>query len=631
MVTDDELVYCMDSWTVPVTCVDGVNPCEGVTCEDDGNECTVNECNLATGQCESSSVDDGTECDGGDGMCIDGVCEPIDLCENVVCNDDNQCTEDICDPADGSCSNNPVDDGTECDDGEGMCVGGECKPINLCEGVECPDTGNECTVGVCNMDTGECEEMNVDDGTECNDGAGACSDGVCVDDGLCDGVDCTSQNDCVQDGMCDPGNGECIPGNNEPADTPCGDGGVCDGAGVCVACNNPAQCPQPAQCNVAVCVSNLCGIEAVMDGTVCDFVSTDDGICEAGICVEAPECIEDIDCDDDNICTLDACVDGMCGYTPNVDESCELEPGLPGICNDMGECIGLCEGVDCTSSSECVQDGICDEQTGECIPGDPQPIDTICTEGGGSFCDGQGSCVECNGAEQCAAGEICEGNMCVAAPECTTDDDCNDDNQCTINTCESQMCFDSNRQAGEPCDQDGGTVCDGGGNCVPDGTCMTTEVFREDFESGIGPWFADNGVWQVGEATSGPGSCFSGFGCAATVLDGNYPANQDSRLISATTVLPTVSGNEELRMRFQSWTSIGGFGQVQVSVQEAGGTFGAWTDVGSAVSGTSGGWTIKDVELTAFAGQTVRIGFLLDVAGASFAGWYIDDIEFLIF
>jgi hypothetical protein len=199
-----------------------------------------------------------------------------------------------------------------------------------------------------------------------------------------------------------------------------------------------------------------------------------------------------------------------------------------------------------------------------------------------------------------------------------------------VAACNGNQCGQNSVIDGTPCDFMGGDGVCKTGTCVSDVTCSTEIAFTEDFESGIGPWFADNGVWQVGQATAGPGSCFSGSQCAGTVLDGNYPTNNDSRLVSGTMVLPTVSGNEELRMRFQSWTSISGVGQVQVSVRDTGGTFGAWTDVGSAVSGTSGGWTIKDVELTAFAGQTVRIAFLLNVGNSS-SGWYVDDIEFLIF
>jgi len=177
-ISDDDFEYCMDDWTVPVTCVEA-GLCDDVDC-DDGNECTDNDCNLASGACVNDPVEDGTECDGGAGTCSSGVCVAVDLCEGVDCDDGNECTDNDCDPASGTCINDPVEDGTQCDGG-----------------------------------------------------AGACSSGVCVEVDLCEGVDCTSGNECVGDGTCDPANGMCIDGANQPAGTPCDGVGVCDGAGNC--------------------------------------------------------------------------------------------------------------------------------------------------------------------------------------------------------------------------------------------------------------------------------------------------------------------------------------------------------------------------------------------------------------
>ena len=338
-----------------------------------------------------------------------------------------------------------------------------------------------------------------------------------------------------------------------------------------------------------------------MDGTGCNFMGGP-GMCAGGVCVEVPPCTTPAECNDNDVCTVDACPDGMCMYTPASDGSpCEVE-GVPGECT-VGVCVELCDRVDCTSDTVCRDDGTCNEQNGECIPGNPAAIDTPCTEGGGSVCDGGGECVECNSDGQCP----------------------DNGNECRVAACNGTRCGQNNVPNGTPCDFMGGDGVCKTGTCMSDVTCSTEVAFSEDFESGTGPWFADNGVWQVGQATAGPGSCLSGSQCAGTVLDGNYPAHNDSRLVSGTMVLPTVSGSEELRMRFQSWTHISGVGQVQVSVRDTGGTFGPWTHVGLPVSGTSGGWTIKDVELTAYAGETVRIAFLLDV-GNSAQGWYIDDI-----
>ena len=405
MATDND-VYCkMATWTVPVTCVegDGGDLCEGVTCDDTGNECTAAECNPANGECETSNVEDGTDCGDG-GMCSSGECVAADLCLDVQCDECN-----ACDPATGLCA--PADEGADCGDG-GMCTGGECIVVDLCEGVTCDDTGNECTVAMCNTQTGECDTMDVPDGTECDGGNGACSSGVCVDNNLCAGVDCTSSNECVQDGICDPATGMCVDGANQPADTACGDGGVCDGQGTCVACNDASQCTDDGNaCTAASCVDNVCGQANEPDGTMCDLLSVGDGVCMAGVCEAAPECVSPGDCDDGNECTAGDCVGGTCEFTPTDGASCLVEVGVPGTCDNAGACIGLCDGVVCTSSNQCVQDGSCDVQSGECIPGANEPEGTTCDQDGGTACDGAGNCV--SAATACNDGLVQSGVVTV--------------------------------------------------------------------------------------------------------------------------------------------------------------------------------------------------------------------------
>jgi len=163
-----------------------------------------------------------------------------------------------------------------------------------------------------------------------------------------------------------------------------------------------------------------------------------------------------------------------------------------------------------------------------------------------------------------------------------------------------------------------------------------TPTFTGDFEAGWVDWGADRGVWQVGEPTAGPTACATGSGCAGTHLDANYDRNADSRLISATTTLPGVSPGEEVHLRFASWFAYftSDLGQVQVSVYDSNtSNWGDWEDVGRTVEGGASDWTIKDVDLTSYAGQTVRIGFnhsANDSSGVSgvdnWHGWFIDDV-----
>ena len=165
---------------------------------------------------------------------------------------------------------------------------------------------------------------------------------------------------------------------------------------------------------------------------------------------------------------------------------------------------------------------------------------------------------------------------------------------------------------------------------------ITNVVYSEDFEAGQGNWFTDNGVWQVGTPTYGTSTCSSGDSCAGTELAGNYPAFTDSRLISPIIVLPAAGIGEEIHLRFMNWFyyNTSDYGQVQVQVYDsATTTWGAWESVGAAVSDHYSEWSLKDVDLTAYTGEIIRIAFFhyADRGNPGIAneapGWYVDDIE----
>ena len=166
--------------------------------------------------------------------------------------------------------------------------------------------------------------------------------------------------------------------------------------------------------------------------------------------------------------------------------------------------------------------------------------------------------------------------------------------------------------------------------------CLFDKESIEDFESGWGCWWADNGVWEVGEPTSGPGSSYSGLYCAGTVLDGNYPRYTDSRLISP----PIDLGADctTIYVRWWQWFSYNNEpyatddrGQVQIQTYEVD----RWSDwqTLSEVVFSSGDWTPGQHDLTAYAGKRVRIGFFhVDYygnQGGESTGWYIDDFEII--
>src|SRR5262249_3218696 len=140
--------------------------------------------------------------------------------------------------------------------------------------------------------------------------------------------------------------------------------------------------------------------------------------------------------------------------------------------------------------------------------------------------------------------------------------------------------------------------------------------FDGTFEAGWGDWFADNGVWEVGQPTVvGPPACHSGNVCAGTVLGGNYGPHADSRLTFPSIQLPSVTGVDEIHLRFWDWhqyaiSNDDDHGQVQVSAYDSQtNQWSDWHDEGVAVRDSSPAWTQKDVDITAYSGKKVRIAF----------------------
>jgi hypothetical protein len=177
--------------TVDDRCMDG--DCIGsspLVC-DDGDVCTDDSCDPATGCVFSDNTapcDDGDACTAGD-ACSARACLPG---TTVDCDDGNPCTADSCDPAAG-CLNEDLPDGTSCTfpgGTTGMCAQGACVGCTLDE--HCDD-GNACTSETCSG--GNCTYANVT-GT-CNDGDACTYSDQCVN-GTCAGttITCTS-NQCI--------------------------------------------------------------------------------------------------------------------------------------------------------------------------------------------------------------------------------------------------------------------------------------------------------------------------------------------------------------------------------------------------------------------------------------------------
>jgi len=70
---------------------------------------------------------------------------------------------------------------------------------------------------------------------------------------------------------------------------------------------------------------------------------------------------------------------------------------------------------------------------------------------------------------------------------------------------------------------------------------VESKIYSEGFENGWNGWYADKAIWQVGKPSKErPDTAYKGLNCAGTVLDGKYPSNSKSSLISPKIILPRV-------------------------------------------------------------------------------------------
>lgn len=213
-------------------------------------------------------------------------------------------------------------------------------------------------------------------------------------------------------------------------------------------CSVPTDCPQSENpCVIATCSSGVCRMESVAAGTVvANPVAGDCAVqaCDGAGNIAATSDDSDIP-DDGNACTNDVCTNGIASH--------------PAVA-----------------------------------------VGTSCSQGGGTRCDGAGSCVECVAAADCPGQDAaCEVRTCIAGncgiartpmgtPSSTqTAGDCNaiicdgsggttsavdnmdlpiDGNACTADACMGGVPMNPLLPLDSPCTQNGGKVCNGNGECV---------------------------------------------------------------------------------------------------------------------------------------------------------------------
>ncbi len=175
----------------------GIGSCAGSTALcNDGNECTLDSCDVLTGCTFYPDMACASECELDEdclvgsnactsGTCVDGTCS----LSQVNCDDGDPCTLDSCDNATGNCTNE-------------LCPGCAC---DLCTDDDDCNDGSICTEDQC-LSTGACIHLEK----QCNDGD-ICTNDICDPQSGCIHVlndkclgcflnlDCNDENLCTLD------------------------------------------------------------------------------------------------------------------------------------------------------------------------------------------------------------------------------------------------------------------------------------------------------------------------------------------------------------------------------------------------------------------------------------------------
>lgn len=535
--------------------------------------CTTYACVEMELEETQKGVNDPCELNGIPGFCMaDGTCD-IGCEVPADCDDDNACTDDDCNVGTGACINDPLNN---------VLAPGSDQVVGDCNQILCQDG----------------TETDVIDDTDLPDDDNPCTDNLC------------------NEGQ--PTNPD------RPVDTPCTDPNDalalwCNSTGTCVQCNGPTQCvhlPTNTYCGTRTCsTAGLCGQDCLpnTDQTPAQVL----GDCKLQYCDGACGTMQVVDPTDlpvdNNDCTQDLCT-GMTPSNPNepLNTACGSQGTL--YC-DSGNCVG------CTSNSQCPIDVFCrdhscdnqtqqcdwtdtanntplpsqDQTTGDCqelrcdgngavkvsnimdpfndgidctedtcVSGNPvhndRPMNYGCNDNGGTYCDGNGLCVECNLATQCSlSDDVCENDECSnnnctifnhssatpAPPAEQTAGDCqtrvcdgnggvngdvaengdlpDDNNECTSNLCISGSPSFPAVGDGTPCTSDnlfctgvedcqGGTCTSPGDPCGPDSdaNCSACDEQANDC-NGDEP---DNSPCDDGLYCTGTDTCNASGGCA---------------------------------------------------------------------------------------------------------------------
>ncbi|UJR86696.1 hypothetical protein [Sandaracinus amylolyticus] len=157
---------------------------------------------------------------------------------------------------------------------------------------------------------------------------------------------------------------------------------------------------------------SILALGAIIAG--CKPATSGDGRDDAG----SDGCASSAECDDDNECTRDVCLDGVCENTAR-EASCD--DGI--VCNGTDEC----EGGECVHSGDpCEAPTTCDEQRDLCVGCESDDDCPAATEGDWSDCEFAETCDVAGTRERHSRRFACTEGACVPderieSEECTRD------------------------------------------------------------------------------------------------------------------------------------------------------------------------------------------------------------------
>jgi hypothetical protein len=381
------------------------------------------------------------------------------------------------------------DDGNSCTDNEcnqGSCVTTKMKTGSLCSDGDGCTSGETCTAGAAGMSCGGGKPTVCDDNDKCT--LDACIKGKCNH---------TKVPNCSNDAGGNVGS-KCTVGGSG-----CGKGlyckagkvGQCSGAGTCAT--------MPEMCIMIY--KPVCGCDGKNHGNSCTAASAGQNIKSEGQCGGgAGKCLTSKDCDDNDKCTLDACIQGACKHTK-----------VPNCANSAGGNVG----AKCTLGGKGCKDGL------------------YCKAAKIGICSGSGTCATkpkmCNKmlAQVCGCDGKTYSNPCMAASSghnakskgacgagggggaCKVAKDCNDKDPCTKDTCTAGKCANTklaNCSGGsKSCKTK--AQCDDKDKCTND-ACLQSKCYYKKIANCAGGGGGAGG----GKCTVKAGGCDKGFFCKAT-------------------------------------------------------------------------------------------------------------------